>query len=270
MVTYPPQMIFRKTLLFLFCCLSLSVAEAQHWNQKKCAVVLTYDDALDVHLDNVIPVLDSLHLKGTFYLTAGARAFTQRLPEWKKVAANQHELANHTLFHPCDGSLPGRNFVSEYDLSKYSMRRLIDELRMTNTVLEAIDGKKERTFAYPCGDAKLNGVSYLDQMKGEFVAARGVHNELVPFAPRDLYTIGCYSGNGQTGQELIDLVKKAMQSNSLIVFLFHGVGGGHGLNVSNEAHRQLAQFLKQHEKEIWTTTFLEAAQHLKTAGAVKK
>lgn len=39
------------------------------WNNKKCAVVLTYDDALNVHLDNAIPVLDSLGLKATFYLS---------------------------------------------------------------------------------------------------------------------------------------------------------------------------------------------------------
>ena len=37
------------------------------WNQKQCAVCLTYDDALNVHLDSVIPVLDSLGLRGTFY-----------------------------------------------------------------------------------------------------------------------------------------------------------------------------------------------------------
>lgn len=29
------------------------------WQTKKCAVVLTYDDALNVHLDNVVPLLVS-------------------------------------------------------------------------------------------------------------------------------------------------------------------------------------------------------------------
>jgi hypothetical protein len=36
----------------------------------------------------------------------------------------------------------------------------------------------------------------------------------------DLYNIGCYAINGQTGQELIGLVKKAMAGNTLLVFLF--------------------------------------------------
>ena len=38
----------------------------QPWQGKKCAVVLTYDDAINEHLDNAIPVLDSLGLKATF------------------------------------------------------------------------------------------------------------------------------------------------------------------------------------------------------------
>ena len=35
-----------------------------------CAVVITYDDAIDQHLDNARPVLDSLGLRATFYITA--------------------------------------------------------------------------------------------------------------------------------------------------------------------------------------------------------
>ncbi|AKQ46375.1 hypothetical protein TH63_13285 [Rufibacter radiotolerans] len=263
-------MLLKRTLVFLLCLTSATVF-AQDWNKKKCAVVLTYDDALNVHLDQVVPALDSFKLKGTFYLTAAAGPFSKRLPEWKKVAANKHELANHTLFHPCDGSRPGRDFVTaDYNLATYSVRRITDEIRMTNTALEALDGKKERTFAYPCGDTQIGGVSYLDGMKGEFVAARGVQSEMVSGKGTNLYTIGSYMINGQTGEELIALVKKAQETNSMIVFLFHGVGGEHSLNVSLQAHRQLLQYLKKNEKQIWTTTFLEAAKHLKGAATAKK
>ncbi|GGK64463.1 polysaccharide deacetylase family protein [Rufibacter glacialis] len=264
-------MLLKRVFPFFFFLVSLTVV-GQDWNKKRSAVVLTYDDALNVHLDQVVPALDSVKLKGTFFLTAAAPAFTKRLLEWKKVAGNQHELANHTLFHPCDGSKPGRNFVTpDYNLATYSVRRMTDEIRMTNATLQALDGKKERTFAYPCGDTHLNGVPYLDGLKAELVAARGVQSELVPIKATNLYTLGSYMINGQTGDELIALVKKAMDTNSMIVFLFHGVGGEHSLNVSLEAHRKLLQFLKKNEKDIWTTTFLEAAKHLKAnAPAAKK
>ena len=63
----------QRLLITIFCLLSLQL-QAQSgnntWHGKKCAVVLTYDDAIDQHLDNAVPVLDSLHLKATFYLTA--------------------------------------------------------------------------------------------------------------------------------------------------------------------------------------------------------
>lgn len=262
-------MLLKRTITFLLCLCSLAVY-GQHWNKKKAAVVLTYDDALNVHLDQAIPALDSLQLKGTFFLTAASSAFTDRLEDWKKVAANKHELANHTLFHPCDGSLPGRSFVTpDYDLAGYSVRRIADEVKMTNAVLKALDGKKERTFAYPCGDTKINGTSYIDAIRGELVAARGVHGEMIQTKTTDLYNVGSYVINGESGEELIELVKKAMQTNSMIVFLFHGVGGEHSLNVSLEAHRKLLRFLKKNEKNIWNPTFIEAAHYMKSAGAAK-
>jgi hypothetical protein len=79
----------------------------------------------------------------------------------------------------------------------------------------------------------------------------------------DYYDVGAYAINGESGQQLIDIVMEAMKKNSLVVFLFHGVGGEHGLNVDVRAHSQLVHFLKKHEKEIWTTTFLEATEHMK-------
>jgi peptidoglycan/xylan/chitin deacetylase (PgdA/CDA1 family) len=62
----------RLSLLIFPLLVSFSFSHAQNetsWKGKKCAVVLTYDDALNVHLDNAIPLLDSLGLKGTFYLS---------------------------------------------------------------------------------------------------------------------------------------------------------------------------------------------------------
>lgn len=244
--------------------LSSAAQDKTVWNGKKCAVVLTYDDALNVHLDNAVPLLDSLGLKATFYLSGYSGVLNNRLAEWRAIAKEGHELANHTLNHPCTGKKPGREFVTaDYDLSNYSIRRITDEIRMTNTLLKAVDGKTKRTFAYPCGDTKIGDSSYIDPLKHDFVAARAVKDEMLKIDQVDLYNIGCYGINGQTGPELIDLVKKAMRTNTLLVFLFHGVGGEHSLNVSLPAHRELLQFLKQNEKDIWIAPMLEVAEAIK-------
>jgi sialate O-acetylesterase len=84
----------------------------------------------------------------------------------KAAAEKGNELGNHTLFHPCEGKAPGREWVNpEYDLNIYSVERMTDEIKMTNILLNALDGKTKRTFAYPCGDKSAGNSSYVDQLK---------------------------------------------------------------------------------------------------------
>ena len=76
----------KKLILFGAILLSVYSAQAQFntqaWRGKKCAVAITYDDALNVHLDHALPLLDSLGLKATFYLTTYTPAFKNRMAEW--------------------------------------------------------------------------------------------------------------------------------------------------------------------------------------------
>src|SRR6185312_2046007 len=125
---------FKSILLLALLVTIGQIAKSQNahvWNNKQCAVVLTYDDAIDVDLDNVIPALDSLKLKGTFYIIGSSPVVAARMNEWRLAAKHGHELGNHALFHPCDGSLPGRTFVTpDNDLSKYTVSRAVNEIRV--------------------------------------------------------------------------------------------------------------------------------------------
>lgn len=233
------------------------------WNKKQCAVCLTYDDALNVHLDKVVPVLDSLGLRGTFYLPGYFETVNERADDWKTVARRGHELGNHTLFHPCDGRAPGRKWVNvDYDLSNYTLSRMTDEVKMANILLKIIDGKSRRTFAYPCGEMNVGEISYVDMIKENFVAARGVESNFESIDKVDLYNMSSFMINGESGDELIELVKTALQKKALIVFLFHGVGGEHHIDVALEAHNQLVKFLKQNEKDIWTAPLREIGEYI--------
>jgi peptidoglycan/xylan/chitin deacetylase (PgdA/CDA1 family) len=257
----------KKKLFVIIISLSitkLTIAQFnQPWQGKKCAVVLTYDDAIDQHLDNAIPVLDSLGLKATFYITAFSASMQTRMNDWKKLAANRHELGNHTLYHPCNGG-PGREWVRpEYDLTKYSVQRMLDETRMTNLFLQSLDGKTKRTFAFTCGDMKIGDSSFIIPMKNDFVAARAVRAEMHKINEVDLYNVDCYMVNGETAEQMIEWVKKAVSTNSLLVILFHGVGGGNSLNVSLPAHREFLNYLKQNEKDIWIAPMIDVASHIK-------
>jgi peptidoglycan-N-acetylglucosamine deacetylase len=244
-------------------CSGLSFGQSGPWHGKTCVVVLTYDDGLNVHLDNAIPLLDSLGMKGTFYIPGTSRGFQERILDWKKAAANGHELGNHTLFHPCNGSLPGRNWVNpDYDLSHYTVSRFMDEVKACNLILSLIDGKTERSFAYTCGDMLAGNESFKEQIRNEFIAARGVYSAMNNIQTVDLSNINSYMINGESGAQMISLVREAMEPNSMLVFLFHGVGGEHSLNVSLPAHRELLEFLKKNEDKIRVTTLLDAAKYI--------
>lgn len=231
------------------------------WYGRKAGVVLTYDDALDVQLDNAIPVLDSLGLKATFYITANASK--PRMYDWKRVAQNGHELGNHTLYHPCLGG-EGREWVSpENDLRDYNTAEIVREIEMTDLYLQALDGKSSRTFAYTCGDKVTGEGSFIPQIQNKFTALRGVESQLNYIESIDFTDIKCFGLNGQSAEEMIQWAKNARAENALLVILFHGVGGGHSLDVSLEAHREFLEYLKAKEEDYWVTTMEEAAQHCK-------
>lgn len=134
---------------------------------------------------------------------------------------------------------------------------------MTNLFLRALDGKTKRSFAFTCGDMKIGDSSFINAMKDDFVAARAVRNQMHKLNEIDLYNVDCYIVNGETGAQMIEWAKQAIATNSLLVILFHGVGGGNSLNVSVPAHREFLQFLKQHEKDIWIAPMLEVAGYIK-------
>lgn len=251
-------------VIFFIGTISLQAQFNQPWLGKKCAVVITYDDAIDQHLDNALPLLDSLGLKATFYVTAFSPSVQSRLEEWRDMSRKGHELGNHTLYHPCIGG-PGREWVPrDHDLSGYSVKRIEEEIRMTNLFLQALDGKSERTFAFTCGDQKVQDSFFIDPLKKDFIAARGVRAEMRKIQDIDLYDVECYGVNNHKADQMIAWVDEAMRTNSMLVILFHGVGGGNGLDVSLPDHRQFLQYLKDHEKDIYIAPMMEMAKHIRT------
>jgi len=250
-------------ILILVAVMCTNAQDNTIWNNKKCAVVLTYDDALDVHLDNVIPVLNSYNMKGTFYIIGSEEIVERRMDDWRKAADMGHELGNHTLFHPCDGRPQGRSFVTpDNDLQYYTLNRTVNEILVTNTLLKAIDGKDKRSFAYPCGDMRVGDSLYFNRLRDDLTGARGVRAAMNTIDKVNTDNIDSYMISGHSAAYMIDLVKEAVKTESLLVFLFHGVGGGHNIDVALEEHNELIKYLADNEKDIWIPTMVEAAEYI--------
>ena len=148
-------------------------------------------------------------------------------------------------------------------MNNYSVQRMVDEVRMTNLFLHVLDGKTKRTFAFTCGDTKAGGIDFSKIIQQDFIAMRSVRNEMHKLNEVNLADVDCYMVNNHTAEEMIRWVKKARETNSLLVILFHGVGGGNSLNVSIEEHRKFLRYLKQQEKEIWIATMIDVAEYVK-------
>ncbi len=236
----------------------------------KAAVSLAYDDAIDSQLDNAIPALDRAGLKGSFYIKLSSPSLARRMPEWRAAAAHGHELGNHTLFHQCSAALPDRSWVTPEDnIDTTSAARLVEQIRLGNTMLHAIDGKDERTFTVPCGDVLAAGENYVKLIRGDFVAIKSGSAGVVPdMDALDPYAVAVTAPDGPTGEQLIALVKEAGAKATMINFTFHGIGGDY-ITTSNKAHEELLAFLVAHRDVYWTDTFMNIMKYVKAQQAAR-
>lgn len=237
--------------------LAASPASAQtRWpNGAKAAVVLTYDDALESHLANAIPALDAVGLKGTFFLANVKEADVDR---WRRAATSGHELANHTMFHPCTHDVypADPRYVSE----AYTPTSMLREIAQMNVLLHALDGKDRHGMATPCGQSLAGGVDYLEDLRkaGTVTYVRGVAD--TPSSARaDVSTTDPMRvpsrpfGESATAEKMIAYAREAEQGGGWAVLLFHGVGGDYQA-VPDAEHRAFLAWLAQHRREIWVTT----------------
>jgi len=235
-------------------------------NGARAAVVLTYDDGMDTHLDNAAPDLEAASLRGTFFVPGHSESLAKRLPEWRALAARGHELGNHAIFHPClrqSATGERRDWVQpEYLLETYTVRRIHDEVLAMNTTLLAVDGERVRTFAYNCCDTTAGGVSYVDALRPLFLAARaGEDRVAADVRGLDPMLVPSWAATQVSGERLIAFARQALDKGGLAVFQFHGIGG-EWIPVSREAHRQLLDWLAANRASVWTDTFRNVMTHV--------
>jgi len=118
------------------------------WPQDRVAAIsLTFDDGINTHLDFVGPILKKHHLNGTFFVTTGMGPWEKRKPEWKQLAEQGNELANHTVHHPC---LLAQIKPHSQDYTPAMMEAEIKDAAQQITQL--LNSHRGLTFAYPCGN----------------------------------------------------------------------------------------------------------------------
>lgn len=235
------------SILLLLSAFSANLCAFESWPiGSKIAISISYDDALNSQLDNALPALNQRGLKASFYVVPLSEAFKNRLQEWKLLASQGHELGNHTLFHACKGSKPGRKWVNpNNDLDKKIVAEMVKEVTVANTLLQAMDGLNVRTFTPPCFDQMANDGNYLDAVNKQFVGVKSLEDSRFAslIGPSDI-----------SAREIIKFIEKQPKNIKLVNVLFHGVGGDH-LSTTIEEHNKFLDYLVANKDKYWVDTY---------------
>ena len=236
-------------------------AQSIQWpHHKKAVIVLTYDDALLSQLDTAVPQLKRAGFKATFFLTSDIDS--QTIPRWRALARQGFELANHTVFHPCSSGED--NPVSS---DHYTPQQIIREIEVMNHFLFAVDGKNDRTFAYPCTETTVGGIDYVDTLRyyGLVKYARiggDTGSVITDFAHLDLLRVPSFGLEDSTSAgTLIGFVQAVAERGGMGVIMFHGIGGDY-ITTSAKDHQGLLNYLAKNRKTLWVTTFQEAMDYV--------
>ena len=236
-------------------------------NGTRAAVSLTYDDALRSQLDHAVPALRKHALVGTFFLTGTSPALQASPESYRALGRAGHELAAHTMNHPCDRKL---SFVKPgMSLQDYDSARMETELAESIAQLRDLGQQGPLSFAYPCGSTWLGEppTSYVPSIEKSFIAARGVTRGIVDPAHPRLFDVASVMGD-LSASALLDWVERALESGGWLVFTFHGVEGEQ-LSVDADAHEALLAYLEKNKAQIWTERFGPVAEYVRAHARVE-
>lgn len=234
----------------------------QFWPQnKRAALSISFDDSRVSQWEKGIPILDEYNIKSTFYVVP--RVIQHHINEWKAVLANGHEIANHTVNHPCSGNF---GFARNKALEEYSLDQMEEELTDANDAIKVLLGVEPQTFAYPCGQTFVgrgeNTQSYVPLVAKRFLAGRCFNGESAndpTFC--DLAQLIGMSGDIQDFSLLEKHLDKTLADGNWLILAAHDVGDKQQA-ISESVLRAIGDYAKEHP-ELWVDTVAGIAAYIK-------
>jgi peptidoglycan/xylan/chitin deacetylase (PgdA/CDA1 family) len=241
------------------------------WPQgKRAAVSLTFDDARASQLDVGVPLLDAYGFKATFYVSI--EPLSKRVDSWKKVAAEGHEIGNHSMRHPCTGNF---TWSRQKALEDYTLEQMAAELDQANREIERLLGVRPTTYAYPCGQKYVgrgeDTRSYVPVVAQRFAAGRGWRdegaNDPAFCDPAQLMTIELDS---LTFEQLKALIEDAAGKGFWLVFCGHEIGSGGRQTVLVDTLRAFCEYAEKPANGLWVDTVANVARYVRDQRAPRK
>ncbi len=228
----------------------------------KAAVSLTFDDARSSQVEKGTALLDRFGAKATFYVVPDA--VEHHLAGWKKAVEAGHEIANHSLVHPCSG-----NFVWARDkaLENYTLDTMRAELEAANQKLNALLGVTPVSFAYPCGQKTVGRgrqtQSYVPIIAEMFTSGRGWRDEAASDPGYvDLAQLTGVEMDGMSFEEVLELLEQAKAGGFWIVLSGHEMDTAGPQTTRLDMLEQLIPYLQDPDNGFWLGTVEEIAEYV--------
>lgn len=230
---------------------------------KTMALSLTFDDARLSQADKGIPLLDKYNVKGTFYVSL--RSLVKRSDEWKKAAANGHDIGNHSLLHVCSVNLGSAGG----GLESYSMTRMKMEIDSASRIIKDLLGVEPVSFAYPCGQTfigrGLDTRSFVPLIAMMFESGRGWLDE-APNDPLncDMAQLTGMKLDGLTFDQVKPLIESAKKTGKWLILAGHEMNeSGTGLTTFLKTVEELCQYASDPANGIWIDNVHNIASYVK-------
>ncbi|HTQ09070.1 MAG TPA: polysaccharide deacetylase family protein [Fimbriimonadaceae bacterium] len=223
-------------------------------NGARAAISLTYDGGLPEHLFLVEPLLRTLGLRATFYLSA--TFFLENPRAWAALAAHGHEIGNQSLF----GVTGPRG-----ELPNWTLEMVHEDLLHLEELLDGhVAGPTERSFAYP-GDNPITAEgSYEPVVERLFLWARTCHeglNHAVFCNPLSLRTV---RAAGLSGAGLAQRAEEALDLGAWAIFVFESLGS-RGRACEERDHESLLRYVAAKHNDLFVAPVREIAEYVVAA-----
>lgn len=241
----------------------LHKAKIENWRGGvRSACSLTFDDALPVQIEKLIPMLDARDLKGSFYLiTSKVNEYTEERGianwnEWKAVSEKGHEIGSHSHSHVYCTKLSNQRLRSEFETSNQLIKKNVE----VNNVY---------TFVYPMADRnrrtdKVASEYYLSTRAGK--NGNGKSQGQLSVSP-DCSAYQSLQSFVWKSDSLIsegnDFVENAIRMKGWSIVMIHGVDGQGWEPPTSETLVSHFDYIaeKRNAGQLWVDTYANVAKY---------
>lgn len=223
------------------------------WAGNLAAVSLTFDDAMTCQLLNAVPILETLDLKGTFFLPGVPQPPDSKIDwsAWVAVGRAGHEIGSHSMTHPRAASL--------------SKLKALDEAQASKEFLENRLDCHVDSFCYPYTDAweiiQTPVKRFYRQARGGRIAR--ADKFIVPGDGLNLFDVPAFHLGPSNINELPNWVEEAIKREAWFNLMIHGVGEAGTWDNIEIKEFSAAMKLLARTPHLWVAPFGKVAENLR-------